>query len=144
MEATLKDLEAKLRDTGIDPAATDNPDGFESGDSLQFIARCGNCHLKIARFDTRIFADGDGPDPSDWAGETYLVTESDDGAGMRKGSHSSNPPSHPEMGHDQRWTIICPGRRCRQTYVVGWERLSKAMVAAWRRGEWEILAGVDF
>jgi hypothetical protein len=135
-------LRAELQARGQDPDAIQPHEGFESGDSRQFLVRCGSCRLKIARFDARLFVYDD--PKADWAGEIYITTESDDGPGMRKGSRSANPPGDPEMGHDRRWALVCPGKRCRMRYVVTQDRLSQAMIRAFRLSQHELLAGVDF
>lgn len=115
---------------------------WENGDIVEFIVKCGLCGRDLTSVSAYVDLSGQGAAWEIDLGRDYDHTE------IRTArSFASAPDQHERdaaaAGHNSRWTLVCPGRRCRFRRVLTASAVETAMVRAWRKRSFVLVAGID-
>jgi hypothetical protein len=141
-------------DSGCERCGYDISNGWHDGQIVEIEVECPKCGREISVLSGYLSLEGfeyeePGEAPTWINGHAWEVGLGRDG--YDKASYKTLPGSgrsveieaqkHPET---RKFELVCTDqRRCRFRRVVGLQRASDAMVAAWRKGSHRVVAGID-
>ena len=133
---------------------------WHNGAAVEMQVVCGDCDQDMGCLSAYVTLDGDGHASDIALGRDRPYNPGRKMPGSDRSEESDDPRAvdakfralqaerpgsfqSPAQLRSRRFTLVCSSRRCRFRQVVKYERAGAAMVAAWRRGSYKLVAGAD-
>ena len=118
-------------------------DTWTDGSIVEFEVKCGRCGRDITSLSAYVTLKDDGFAWEIELGRDYDHTQIRTGRSFPSSKDQKFIDEH--LMKNNRWTLVCPGRRCgyRRT-VLPFPTIERAMVRAWRNRTHALTLGIDF